>query len=69
LFLIIVFDKFTDKELEEMEGNSRENVIARLKALRKIQDQLESVSVQLNQLLHTMPGSSLGNIDKGKQRI
>lgn len=51
-----------------MEGNSREQIITRLKALRKIQDQLAGVSTQLNQLLQATPGrSDTEKIDKGKQ--
>ena len=66
--LIVVYERFTDEELQEMEGNSREQIITRLKALRKIQDQLAGVSTQLNQLLQATPGrSDTEKIDKGKQ--
>jgi negative regulator of sigma E activity len=66
--LIIVYDRFTDEELVELEGKSRENVIARLNAVKKIQDQLSGVSTQLNQLLQAIPeNSDSDKVDKGKQ--
>jgi hypothetical protein len=66
--LIIVYDRFTDEELGELEGNSREHVIARLKAVKNIQNQLAGVSTQLNQLLQAIPDNSNSDkVDKGKQ--
>ena len=45
----------TDEQLALMEGSSRDAVIARIKAINSVQDQLSGIVVQLTQVLDMMP--------------
>lgn len=50
-----MLDHLTDEQLASMEGSSRDAVIARIKAINSVQDQLSGIVVQLTQVLDMMP--------------
>jgi hypothetical protein len=51
-----------------LQGNARENIIARLQTLQRLQGQLMAVTSQLEQLVDLMPPDE--NVDrKGKEPL
>jgi hypothetical protein len=50
-----ILDHLSEDELRKLEGRSKEAIVARLKAIQNIQQQLTGVSTQLTQLLQVIP--------------
>lgn len=50
-----VLESLSEEELKLLEGQTRDHIIERLKAIYKIQEQLNGVSTQLTQIINLMP--------------
>jgi E3 ubiquitin-protein ligase synoviolin len=54
-------ESLSDEKLREIEGSLRQNVIARIKTISEINQQLNGIVNQLNQVLSYMPDSQLNS--------
>jgi E3 ubiquitin-protein ligase synoviolin len=48
-------EMLSNEKLQNLEGNSREQIIARLERLQRIENQIRVISTELKQLLHVTP--------------